>query len=140
MVKKPRVKSNKKTTTRKVSKTKSSKLKTKSKPKRKNPDYKLQSHDDNVKLSDFEFQFTREIYALGDSGYYAYDYEIDNILKYQFGSNSVNSGRTKLISLSNFKKIVKKGLLNFDDNNVIEAFDNTVARIPKNIKFIDIGY
>lgn len=116
-----------------------------SKFKRKNPNYKIRSYKtvdfeyEYIKLSDFEFQFTREANALGDDGYYDYDYEIDNILKYEYGSNAVSSGVVKLISLSIFKKIVKQGLAYFDDKNIIEAFNNTLSRIPDNVRVIDIG-
>lgn len=139
LAKKATKKVTKKVTKRKVAKKKVTK---------RNPsNYKLPVFESEkgkyIKLSDFEFQFIRELSSIvGNNNYYQHDYEIDNILKWGLGnSNLVSSGIKNLISLKLFKDIMSAGLPNAFSNpkNEIEAYRNTLDRIPDDVKLIDTG-
>lgn len=124
-------------------KSKSSKIKVKNK---KNPNLRMRSYKlrdkEYILLSDFEDQLTRSYKNLTDEDYHDWDYEIDNILKYELGfnSNSVGGEHINLLSLHYFEYVVKKGLTsNFDDPNIIKAFNNTLKSILKEIEYIDLG-
>lgn len=113
---------------------------------RRNPELKSFSKNDTtyIKLSDFENEFIKEaklILNKADLEYWEFDYEIDNILKYQLGSNAVNSGLLSLLSISDFKKILKDGLENrfSNDKDISKVYRNTIIKIPKNINWIDTG-
>lgn len=111
--------------------------------KRKNP-YSIKTYTFNnleyIKLSDFEFQFQREYDNIYDEGYHDWSYEIDVMLTYEFrNSNKVNSGVKNLISLEFFKTLVNKKLLAYEDPFAIEAFKNTIDRIPDKVTLIDTG-
>lgn len=135
--------------TKKVTKKKVTKRKVaKKKVTKRNPsNYKLPVFESEkgkyIKLSDFEFQFIRELSSIvGNNNYYQHDYEIDNILKWGLGnSNLVSSGIKNLISLKLFKDIMSAGLPNAWSNpkNEIEAYHNTLDRISNDVKLIDTG-
>ena len=144
LAKKATKKVSKKVTKKKVTKRKVAKKKV---TKRNPLDYKLPVFESEkgkyIKLSDFEFQFIRELSSIvGGHNYYQHDYEIDNILKWGLGnSNLVSSGVKNLISLKLFKDIMSVGLPKAFSNpkNEIKAYHNTLDRIPDDVKLIDTG-
>lgn len=136
-MKKPIKKSVKKKTVKK------SKVTRKKVSKRKNP-YSIKTYTFNnleyIKLSDFEFQFQREYDNINDDDYHDWGYEIDVMLTYEFrNSNKVNSGIKNLISLEFFKNLLHRKLLAYEDPFAIEAFKNTVEKIPNKVTLIDTG-
>lgn len=114
--------------------------------KQKNP---IKQHKSNnlyyIQLSDFIKEFNKEIKNKLDDDYYQFDYEFDNILKYSFrNSNLVSSGIINLISLTQFKKIMIKGLEHrFLESgyyvDIIVSFEKTILKIPNGVEEIDIG-
>lgn len=148
LAKKITKKVSKKVTKKKAVQRKVTKKSIKKKVTKRNPlDYKLPVFESEkgkyIKLSDFEFQFIRELSSIvGGHNYYQHDYEIDNILKWGLGnSNLVSSGVKNLISLKLFKDIMSVGLPKAFSNpkNEIKAYHNTLDRIPDDVKLIDTG-
>jgi hypothetical protein len=96
-----------------------------------------------IKLSDFKFQFDREIKHLGDRGDYEYGYEINNMVNYNSGIRLlVGFEIIDLITLIRFKELLIKGFKRLDlldvDSTVDDALNETFGRIPNNVKLIDI--